>query len=224
MLNETRKFVGGHTPLTEDQNPHSLLDLQPKLDEVKAFSNIIPHELEMELKKAVKIGDLEKTKSIIDAKIQPIIDDYMVKLRGPPLEGERILWQHIVTKGIFNKEIVEVWRITDFRAFLGVPKTKTYMAPKVAVDVTVSGVGLAVCDTVVMNQHRKSQGSRVGTFTGVSGGGFVGTGVSSSESTSSTYGDLIFLFKGKEVFRFRSISDPNGVRRMIEAIKREKKT
>lgn len=210
-------------PLTEGQNSHGLPDLQPKLDEVKAFSNIIPDELEMELKKAVKTGDLENAKNIIDTKIQPIIDNYMAKLRGPPLEGEQILWQHVVTKGIFNKEILEVWRITDFRAFLGVPKTKTYFALNVAVDLTVTGVGLVVCDTVVMNQHRKSSGSRVGTFTGVAGGGFVGTGVSSSESTSSTYGDLVFFSNGKEVFRFRSISDPHGVRRLIETIKKQTK-
>lgn len=66
---------------------------------------------------------------------------------------------------------------------------------------------------VVMNQHRSPLGSRVGTFMGTGDRGFVGTSLSSSSSTSAIYGDLMFLFNGKEALRLQGISDSHGVHR-----------
>lgn len=200
-------------------------DSQPRLqDEIKPFKDIIPVEIEKELKKATKDGDAGRIRKIIDEQIKPLIDNYLAVITNPkiPHEKEQILWMHTLAKGIINKEIVARWIITDSRAIVSTPKGKYYVGKDESFPSTAQIVGLAVCDTVVMNQHRSSSGNRVGTFTGVGGRGFVGTSVSSSSSTSSTYGDLVFFFNGKEAFRFQGISDPQGVRRMIETIKKQK--
>jgi hypothetical protein len=102
-------------------------------------------------------------------------------------------------------------------------KTTTTAQHKELQTLKRSRAGLAISDTVVMNQRRNTSGTRVGIFTGIRGGAFTGTGTSFSESTSSTYGDLVFILNGKEFFRFVGISDPYGLRRLIEAIKKQKK-
>ena len=51
-----------------------------------------------------------------------------------------------------------------------------------------------------MNQHRESSGSQIGNFIGVGlDGGLVGSGMSTSRSTSTKYGDLVFFIGDKEV-------------------------
>jgi hypothetical protein len=72
-----------------------------------------------------------------------------------------------------------------------------------------------------MNQYRSSTGSRVGTFMGARGSLFAGVGESTYSSTSQTYGDLVFFLSGREVLRFQGISDPQGVRRMVETLKKQ---
>jgi hypothetical protein len=209
----------------ESQESKDLAELQPRLEEIRPFTSIIPDEIERELKVAVKNKDAGAIKSILDVKIKPLIDKYIAKISNPnfPCEGEQILWMHTVTKGVINKEIMASWVITDSRAAVSTPKGKYYLGKGANFPSTAQIVGLAMCDTVVMNQHRSSRGNRVGTFTGSGGGGFVGTSVSFSSSQSLTYGDLVFLVNGKERFRFQGISDPQGVRRMIETIKKQTK-
>jgi len=200
-------------------------ELQPRLEEIKTFTNIIPDNIERELEKAVKNKDVETIRNLLDGRIKSLIDKYIATISNPsfPLEGEQILWMHTVTKGIFNKEIIARWVITNLRAVVSIPQGKYYLGKETGFPTTAKIVGLATCDTVVMNQHRSSKGNRVGTFTGVSGRSFVGTSMSSTSSQSSSYGDLVFLVKGKESFRFQGISDPNGVRRLIETIKKQTK-
>jgi hypothetical protein len=179
---------------------------------LKTFKNILPEDLIKELEKAIKSNDEEKSKTLME-KVKLIVTEYQTKVEKPELEDEQVLWRHKVTKGIFHKEVIEDWVITNFRAYIRcyIPKTEMF------------SVGLAVADTVVMNQHRNSSGNRVGTFTGVGGYGFAGTGISTSSSTSRTYGDLAFFsFGGKQIFCFKNISDPQGVRRMIETIKKQR--
>jgi hypothetical protein len=194
-------------------------------EEIMEYANIIPAELQKELAKATKDRYADRKQKVMNEQIRPIVEEYVASLRNPqlPHDKEQILWNHTVTKGVFKKEIVERWIITDKRAVRAIPRGEHHVRPGVqALDMDSKVVGLAVCDTVVMNQRRISKGNRIGTFVGSGGGGgFVGTSVGSSSSTSSTYGDLVFFVNGKEVFRFLGISDPHGVRRMVETIKKQ---
>jgi hypothetical protein len=131
--------------------------------------------------------------------------------------GEQVIWSHVVKKGIVSKEIAERWIITNMRAIKQFPVTKDNLQER------FTAIGLDVSDTVVMNQFRRSKGNRVGSFVGsYGGGGYVGTGSGISSSTSTSYGDLVFLHNGKEIFRFQGISDPNGVNRMVKTLKKTK--
>jgi hypothetical protein len=131
-------------------------------------------------------------------------------------QGEQILWRHDIEKGVIHKEVIAEWMITNQRAMIRIPITSENTIPKVAY------VGHSISESVVMNQFRKSQGNRVGNFVGsYSGGGFAGVSSGISSSKSMSYGDLVFLANGKEMFRFRGISDPNGVNRLVKALKKQ---
>jgi len=144
--------------------------------------------------------------------------DYQAKILNRNLNpGEQILWNHVVKKGVLHKEVAEKWIITNMRAI------KQYQVTKENPQEKFLAVGLDVCDVIVMNQFRSSKGDRVGSFAGTySYGGVAGVGTSVSTSTSRTYGDLVFLYDCKEVFRFPSISDPNGVKRMIQTLGKQR--
>jgi len=187
-------------------------------EELKPFKDLIPSDVEKELKKAIKENDGDKIKTLLEGKINPILDSYTAKIKNPDLnEGEQILWVHEVTRGIFHKETVEKWIITNLRAMKYYPVTKENPTQR------LNSVGLAVCEPIIMNQHRVSKGRRVGNFTGVYSGVFAGTSVGSSTSTSTTYGDLVFFFNGTEKLSFPRISDPHGVQHMIQTIKKQSK-
>ena len=186
---------------------------------LRPYKDIIPDTLEKEMKQSIKDGDNEKVNKILMDKIMPIINAYTAKTNNENLnEGEQIIWIHDVTKGVFKKEVAQKWMITNQRVFIQILPTKEN--PKTV----TGGLGLAVSDCVVMNQKRSSKGNRVGTFTGVGSGGIgVGTAVGSSSSTSETIGDLVFLCDGKEAIRFLGVSDPHGVKRIIDTLKKQTK-
>jgi len=195
--------------------PTEDVSLKPQ-DVLKVFKNILPSTLAKDLEKAIKNGDEDKVNTLM-VKVIPILDSYQANIWNLSFDnvGEQLLWKHEVKKGFIHKEIVETWAITNLRA------VKLYSAsienPKPHIEVT----GLAIADTVVMNQYRSSTGSRVGTFIGARGNLFTGAGESTYSSTSQTYGDLVFFLSGREVLRFQGISDPHGVRRMVETLKKQ---
>jgi hypothetical protein len=176
---------------------------------LRIFKPILPKDVANELEKAIKNGVANEP---LWVKVQSIIREYMAKVYSGSIDGEQTLWMHNVEKGFLHKEVIEKWVITNFRA------AKYSLQAKHHFD-----VGLAVADTVVMNQHRSSSGRRIGIFSGRSGHFFGGSSYSLSKSKSLTYGDLVFFFGGHEVLRFSGISDPHGVRRMIETVKKQQK-
>jgi len=190
--------------------PEVEVGLKPE-EVLKVFKPILPSALAKELEKAVKNGDEEKIK-ILMTEIIPILDNYQAKIWNMKFdnEGEQLLWMHEVKKGFIHKETVETWAITNLRAVRINPAS-----------LKIEAVGLALADTVVMNQYRSSTGSRVGTFMGAKGSLFAGVGESTYSSRSQTYGDLVFFLSGREVLRFQGISDPHGVRRMVETLKKQ---
>jgi hypothetical protein len=86
-------------------------------EELEPFKDLIPSDVEKELKNAINENDGDKIKTLLEGKINPILDSYTAKIKNPELnEGEQILWVHEVTRGIFHKETVEKWTITNLRA------------------------------------------------------------------------------------------------------------
>lgn len=138
-------------------------------------------------------------------------------LANPSLnKDEQVLWSHRVTKGVFHKEIAEEWIITGLRAIKKYPVTKENPQERFI------SISLSEADVIVMNQHRRTNGNRVGNFSGTSRGGFfTGTTTGLTHSTSITYGDLVFFHDKKEIIRFSGISDPQDVIHMIQTIKKE---
>jgi hypothetical protein len=152
-----------------------------------------------------------------DKNIQPKETTQIIYPKGYDMvQGEQVLWRHDISKGIIHREVVEEWFITNLRAMKRFPVTKENAKPQ------ISYAGHSISETVVMNQHRQSQGNRVGNFVGsYGGGGFAGVSSGISSSKSVNYGDLVFLANGKEMFRFRGISDPSGVNRLVKALKKQ---
>jgi len=183
---------------------------------LSVFKNILPQDLANGLIKAKKNND-EKELANIQGRIESIVQGYQSKMLNFNFNtGEQALWVNDITKGIFHKELVEKWVITNLRAFKFFPITND--RPKAE----LASIGLHISDTVVMNQYRNSSGSRIGSFVGgSSGGSFSGVGTSSSSSTSRTYGNLVFLLAGKEVLCFGNITDPNGVKKLIQTVKKQ---
>jgi len=195
--------------------PEVEVDLKPE-DVLKVFKPILPSILAKELEKAIKSGDGEKIK-ILMTEVIPILDNYQAKIWNLNFDnkGEQLLWKHEVKKGLIHKETIATWAITNLRA------VKLYSPSIENPKPCIEAVGLAIADTVVMNQYRSSTGSRVGTFMGARGSLFAGVGESTYSSTSQTYGDLVFFLSGREGLRFQGISDPQGVRRMVETLKKQ---
>lgn len=183
---------------------------------IKYLGPALPKDLLKELEEATKKKDEASIDLIMNDKVRPTLAEYNKKVMNFQMnEGEQILWSHRVARGIIHKEPMEDWVVTNMRAFKFYPVSKENPKARIA------SVGLVIAETVVMNQSRKSKGSRVGTFAGVAHGSFAGSSVGFSSSTSQTYGDLVFFVAGKEAFRFQGISDPQGLRRLIQTLKKQ---
>lgn len=191
---------------------------------IKQYKDLIPDELEEKYKKilrrmveAKKRGDNKKFEVLI-TEIQPVVMEIskilqkiVEEVKSKDLvEGEEILWFNRLTKGIFKKRLVQLWAITNKRAFI-----RDYEK-----DLVVA-VPLNACEVVVMNQHRKSKGTHVGSFTGYAYGGFGGVVAGVSSSRSQSYGDLCFIQNGQIVLRFPGISDPQGVKNLVKTIQKQ---
>lgn len=113
-------------------------------------------------------------------------------------EGEEVLWQRQLTKGVFKKQVVAVERITNYR---------------INQNEKVIGFGM-VEDIVVMNRHSVSSGSSAGVITGRYG---ARTMVGSGSSKSHQVGDLVFMYQGKPFITFQQVTDPNGISDLLKS-------
>lgn len=188
----------------------NLNDIRGIMQALNVFKNVIPDPLEKAVKKALEKGSIPND---LIVQLNNIVYDYLNKIKSENLlQDEQILWYHEVTKGIFKKEILEKWFITNYRA------VKINFVNK-----TIARAGLLISDVVVMNKRRDTSGSRTGVFTGAARGVFGGVSVSSSSSTSRTIGDIIFMIAGKEVIRFPQVSDPDGIKKLVDMVKKSQK-
>ncbi|MBI0582458.1 MAG: zinc ribbon domain-containing protein [Methanomassiliicoccales archaeon] len=179
---------------------------------VRLAKDVIPDHLEKEWGKLLKSGDEAIMRSFFQDKIAPLLVQHEQMTENTDFNpGEEAQWVNTVNTGVFKKVPVEKWIITNQRAIM--LKLKTEDRPR-----SQASVGLAVCDVLIMNQYRKSNSNHVGSFVSRKG---VGVGVGQSRSTSTSYGDLVFVCGGKEEFRFPGISDPAGVKRLVETMKKQ---
>lgn len=72
-------------------------------------------------------------------------------------------------------------------------------------------------DIVVMNQHRISQSSHMGTYTGR----YARVGYGTSRSTGISIGDVVFMYQGRPYIIFEQIADPNGVARLAKSTRKQ---
>lgn len=178
------------------------------LEKMQGLKPVLPADAFAQLEKGIEDRNINAISLSVD-KINSAVNAYQANVNNPNLnEGEQQLWSHKIQKGLFQKETVEEWGISDFRAWKDMHGQR-------------HAVGLAIASTVVMNQHQNSSGTRIGTFSGIRGGYFAGSSMSLSTSKSHTVGDLVFFVGGHEVLRFSGISDPHGVRKMIELVKKQ---
>lgn len=223
IIANQQSMVEPPEPKTVTAPPPTILDEDAKSSKVTdkeimdvssliaTTKDVIPDYLEKEWAKAVRDHD-DAAMVAAFSKIQPLIVEYAKRIKSQEYnEGEEDQWVNEISNGVFKRNVVERWVITNQRAFI-------LRAGSDGILKRTSGVGLAIANAVVMNQYRKSNSTHVGTF--VSRKGF-GVGGGRSTSTSTSYGDLVFMSDGKEILRFPGISDPNGVKKMVEALKKQ---
>jgi hypothetical protein len=126
---------------------------------------------------------------------------WKVPIETTALGTERIVWHNELTKGFFHKHVVDTQRITNYRVIHN-----------------NSEISLKdVDDIVVMNQHRVSQSSYMGTSTGR----YARFGYGTSRSTGTSVGDVVFMYQGRPYIIFKQIFDPNGVARLAKSARKQ---
>ena len=116
-----------------------------------------------------------------------------------------MLWQRNLRRGILHKKVIIAERITNMRIVqYNVETKKIVQVPLVwNPDVIVSG------------SSRRSHSQGYGLY---GGGAFVGdrTGISQS------IGDVVIMKNGKICARLRNVADPQGVKQLINTLKKER--
>ncbi|MGI0026604.1 MAG: hypothetical protein ACREAD_02035 [Nitrosopumilaceae archaeon] len=134
------------------------------------------------------------------------IDQWSANLQ----QGEEFIWSHSEEKGLIHKHLKQLWAITNYRIFNYDAETNQITGLLMMSDLE---------DPVVMNTHRVSNSTRVGSYSSFSRGFGISSGKSSSKSV--TVGDLVFMSGGRPFITWSGITDPNGLKRMVTAIKKE---
>jgi hypothetical protein len=132
-------------------------------------------------------------------------------------EGETILWHRNLTHGIIHKEITVEEAITNKRCLKFDANNKRI----------ISQVGIAnMPEVVIMNIHRINDSLGGGIFLtprmlglpwlpfGAYGG--------PRRGNLKIFGDVSLMINGNVVMTFENIKDPQGMRQLIQALKRER--
>jgi hypothetical protein len=183
----------------------SEINTKPNLSNLMIDSSLIPdHTFESDMMEYVEIeyGDGENFKSTTVHYKLPIL-----------AEGEEVLWSYVQTEGIFNKKAVFVMALTSFRALI-----YDFQDPhNNSGQIFLSGVD----DILVMNSHRESRSTRMGSFhSGGRMGTRLGTFNSMGSSHSQTVGDVVFMKDGEKFIVFGNMSDPSGIVRVAKSVKK----
>lgn len=118
----------------------------------------------------------------------------------PYQNDEQVIWSKNITKGIWNPQIIDTWRITNYRVSAGNAFIELQYLD----------------DVIVKNYRRQSQGQYV------SGSALRGSGmrVGYGTSLSKGIGDIVFFHNGIPAITFYRIEDPHGVKNLVKAAKK----
>jgi len=135
----------------------------------------------------------------------------------PLNEGERILWHKEMTKGLLHKEVALEEAITNKRCLKYDP-----VSQKITAQIGITHWP----EVVIMNLHRVNDSLGGGVFLtprmfGLPGLGGFGVYGGPRRGVLKAFGDLSFLSEGKVIMAFENVKDPQGVKQLIEALKRQ---
>jgi len=134
----------------------------------------------------------------------------------PLTDGERILWHKETTHGLLHKEVTMEEAVTNKRCLKYDTQSRSVVAQ----------IGISHWpEVVIMNVHRVNDSLGGGIFLtprmlglpalpfGVYGG--------PRRGNLKIFGDASFLTEGKVIMTFENVKDPQGVRQLVEALKRQ---
>ena len=125
-------------------------------------------------------------------------------LRSVLFPSERVAWEVDSKEGLLHRHLDKAYLITNQRVL--------------AVDMQTGRVviSLPIHDTDVVVMDRRSSSTSVG-----SGIYHQGAGSSVRSGKSTSIGSIVFLTNGAERIRLNGIGDPEGVKNLFTAIKKE---
>jgi len=135
----------------------------------------------------------------------------------PLTEGERILWHKETTHGLVHKEVTMEEAVTNKRCLKYDTQSRNIVAQ----------IGISHWpEVVVMNVHRVNDSLGGGVFLtprmfGLPGLGGFGVYGGPRRGNLKIFGDISFLSEGKMILTFENVKDPQGVRQLVEALKRQ---
>jgi hypothetical protein len=135
----------------------------------------------------------------------------------PLAEGENILWHRSSTRGLLHKEVTMEEAVTNRRC----------LKCDVEKHEIVAQIGISHRpDALVMNVHRVNDSVGGGVFStprmfGLPGLGGFGVYGGPRRGNIKIFGDGSIMSEGKVVMTFENIASPQGLRFLIETLKRE---
>jgi len=150
----------------------------------------------------------EQTRTINEPKINTLI---------PLAQGETVLWHRDLTHGIIHKEVTVEEAVTNRRC-LKFDATNKQVIAQVGIENNP--------EVVIMNMHRVNDSLGGGIFVtprmlglpwlpfGAYGG--------PRRGNLKIFGDVSLMVNGNVVLTFENVKDPQGVRQIIQALKRER--
>ena len=122
---------------------------------------------------------------------------------------EVIIWSHDEQKGLLFKHVSALYRITNFRIFV--------------YDIDIEKMaGLLMMpeldDVVVTDTYRTYSSTRYGMYSDFARGFGVTGG--QSQGRSVTVGRIVFMSNGRPIISINGIADPNGLKRLVLAVKK----
>lgn len=135
----------------------------------------------------------------------------------PLADGENILWHRESSRGLIHKEVTLEEAVTNKRCLKYDPENKRVVAQ----------IGINHWpEVVVMNMHRVNDSVGGGVFLtprmlGLPGLRGLGVYGGPRRGYLKVFGDVSFMKDGKTVLIFENVKDPQGVRQLVEALKRQ---
>jgi hypothetical protein len=135
----------------------------------------------------------------------------------PLTDGERILWHKETTHGLVHKDVIMEEAVTNKRCLKYDTQSKNIVAQ----------IGITHRpEVVIMNVHRVNDSLGGGVFLtprmfGLPSLGGFGVYGGPRRGNLKIFGDVSFLSDGKVVMTFENVKDPQGVRQLVEALKRQ---